>query len=65
MKLVPAILFTLTLLLFASYGQIKNENNTSKRIENYLSELEKVGFYGSVLVELDGEVIISKRLWFQ
>ncbi len=63
MKLFSAILLTLTLFLFTSCGIAKKENDTSIRIENYLSELDKVGFYGSVLVELNGE-IISKGYGF-
>ncbi len=43
-----------------SFSQQKN-----KRIETYLTELEKVGFSGTVLVELDGKKIISKGYGFR
>ena len=46
-----------------SFSQKKNREQsgkTIKKIETYLNEIEKVGFNGTVLVELSGEKIISK-----
>ena len=42
----------------------KNERDTIKKIEAYLSELEKVGFYGSVLVELNNLKVVSNGYGF-
>lgn len=64
MKLIPAILFALAFLLFTSCGQAEKKNNTFEQVDNYLSELDKVGFYGSVLVDLNGEPILSKGYGF-
>lgn len=52
----------LVLILFATItqGQIKKEQKTIQRVETYLSKLEKAGFDGSVLVELNGNKILSK-----
>lgn len=54
----------LILFLFTNCRQDKSENETHQRIENYLSELENVGLNGAVLVELNGELIISKGFGF-
>ena len=43
-----------------SFAQQKNTNQIIKRIETYITELEKVGFSGTVLIELDGKKVISK-----
>ena len=53
-------LITLILLLLFNFGLTKNDDKISEKIDRYLSELEKAGFYGSVLVEVNGEQIISK-----
>lgn len=45
-------------------GQTIDEKKVSKRIDNYLSAMEQVGFYGSVLVAIDGEKVISKGYGF-
>lgn len=45
-------------------GRTNKANETHNRIDSYLSELENVGFYGSVLVELNGEKAISKGYGF-
>ncbi|MCO5242082.1 MAG: beta-lactamase family protein, partial [Chitinophagaceae bacterium] len=63
MKQILTAIIILTTFLFISCGQKIKENDTSIRIENYLSELEKVGFYGTLLVEQNGE-IISKGYGF-
>ncbi|MCZ2846205.1 MAG: serine hydrolase [Candidatus Bathyarchaeota archaeon] len=57
------ILLTIAILILyasTSCAQKKGVNEIDQRINNYLSELEKIGFDGSVLVELNGEKIISK-----
>ncbi|RAR48407.1 serine hydrolase [Flavobacterium lacus] len=46
------------------FGQQKNSTQITKRIETYLTELEKVGFSGSVLVEINGIKVISKGYGF-
>ena len=55
--------FALVVFTSGSYGQTRIEDETIKRINNYLLELEKVGFNGSVLVDLNGDVI-SKGFGF-
>ncbi len=55
-------IITIVMLIFfvsSSCAQKKRDNETIQRINNYLLELEKIGFDGSVLVELNGEKIIS------
>lgn len=61
MRLTFSILFTLISII--SLGQKENLNETSKKINTYLSEIEKVGFNGSVIIELNGE-IYSKGFGF-
>ena len=55
-------LFALIIFISTTFGQAKNES--IKRIENYLSELEQAGFYGSVLVEINNKKVISKGYGF-
>jgi len=43
-----------------SFAQQKNTNKIIKHIETYITELEKVGFSGTVLIEPDGKKVISK-----
>lgn len=52
----------LTLFFFSTlvFTQQTGKNVTVNRINTYLSKLEKTGFYGSVLVEINGEKVISK-----
>lgn len=50
---------------FLSYSQVKNTIEVTNRINTYLSELETVGFSGSVLVELNGNKLISKGYGFR
>lgn len=52
-------------LVFAVHGlgqskTVPGPKSLTNKIENYLEKLERVGFSGSVLVELNGEKIISK-----
>jgi CubicO group peptidase (beta-lactamase class C family) len=55
LTLVLTILFTFQVL-----AQVDSIAKTTKRIETYLTELEKVGFSGAVLVELNGKKVISR-----
>src|SRR5687768_741807 len=57
----------LLLLMIAglSFSQKTNTAQTTGRIENYLNEIEKVGFSGTVLVELNGKKVISKGYGFR
>jgi CubicO group peptidase (beta-lactamase class C family) len=64
MKQILTTIITLTLIIFSNCRQPIRENETTKRVDNYLSELGKVGFYGSVLVELNGDLIVSKGYGF-
>ena len=64
-KLKNAIIAFLLLLMIGniSFSQKKNVEQTAKtikKIETYLNEIEKVGFTGTVFVELNGEKKISK-----
>jgi len=53
--------FALTILLSCQvFAQVDHTANTTRRIEGYLSELEKVGFSGAVLLEINGKNVISK-----
>nr|WP_315203670.1 serine hydrolase [uncultured Flavobacterium sp.] len=59
------ILTVMIMLCYAiSFGQVKNSAKKTKQINTYLTELEKVGFSGSVLVEINGKVAISKGYGF-
>ncbi|MGB3343123.1 MAG: serine hydrolase [Aequorivita sp.] len=58
-KISIAILMTLFFHTI-SFAQQKNTNQITERIETYITELEKVGFSGTVLIELDGKKVISK-----
>ena len=53
-------------MLFTSaiFGQIGNISKTTKRMNNYLTELEKIGFSGTVHVVLNGKPVISKGFGF-
>ncbi len=64
MKQISAIVVLLSLFLFVNCGKTQNNNENYSKIDNYLTQLEEVGFYGSVLVELEGEVLISKGYGF-
>ncbi len=62
MKQFVVILILFNLFFFNSEGQIKIESVL--KIENYLSEMEKIGFNGAVLVAEKGNKIISKGYGF-
>ncbi len=60
----------LLLLITGSFGFSQTKKTepaakTIKRVEKYLNEIEKVGFSGTVLVELNGEKLISKGYGFR
>lgn len=57
-------ILALILTMQINFGQTTKDNETHKRINSYLAELEKVGFYGSVLVEIKGKKVISKGYGF-
>lgn len=59
-----AILMTL-FFYTTSFAQLKNVSEKTKQIETYLSEFEKLGFSGTVLVELNGNKVISKGYGFR
>ncbi|MBL0340059.1 MAG: serine hydrolase [Bacteroidetes bacterium] len=63
-KSLIAVLMTL-LFYTTSFAQLNNVSEKTKRIESYLSELEKDDFYGTVLVEINGNKVISKGYGFR
>jgi len=63
MKTIIATLLISTSLFSSSIGQAAGKD-TVQRINNYLSELNKVGFNGSVLVELNSRKILSSGYGF-
>lgn len=60
MKQILLVAFLTIGFFTISFGHVKNERQITRRIESYLSKIEKVGFSGSVLVELNGKQVISK-----
>lgn len=60
------VVFTVMIILCytISFAQQVRPSKTIKKINIYLTELEKVGFSGSVLVEINGKVAISKGYGF-
>ena len=65
MKQILIVIAFQLLFLKTTFGQASKENDDAvKRIDNYLSKLEEIGFDGSVLVELNGEKRISKGFGF-
>lgn len=61
---IYVILILNLLFYFTTFGQVKNSTKTTKQINTYLTELEKVGFSGTVLVEINGKKVISKGYGF-
>lgn len=64
MKHILRMLVVLTICLGTACGQYTKEPDTSDKIKEYLLALEQVGFYGAVLVELGGEVVVSDGFGF-
>ena len=59
------LIFIINLLFcIATFAQAENSVKTTKQINTYLTELEKVGFSGTVLVEINGSKVISKGYGF-
>lgn len=63
-KQILVNLMVLVLFVSTSRAQTNIPNGTAQRIESYILELEKIGFDGSVLIELEDEKIISKAYGF-
>lgn len=60
MKYILASISFLFLVSTFVYAQELDKKLAVDRINSYLSKLEKAGFYGSLLVEINGEKLISK-----
>lgn len=59
------ITFALTILFnLQLFAQVAHSAKRTKEINTYLLDLEKVGFSGAVLVELNGNKVISKGYGF-
>lgn len=60
------LIFTVLIMLCYTilFAQVENSTKKTKQINTYLNELEKVGFSGTVLVEINGKVAISKGYGF-
>lgn len=52
------------LFCIVTFAQVENSAKTTKHIKTYLTQLEKVGFSGTVLVEINGNKVISKGYGF-
>ena len=65
MKRISIAIFMTLLFNTTSFAQLKNSSEVISRIESYLTEYEKLGFAGTVLIELDGTVVISKGYGFR
>lgn len=61
---ISTLLLFIILFAFTNCKQTKTDSITYTRIDSYLSELQKVGFNGSVLIFIDGEPLISKGYGF-
>lgn len=59
MKNTVSTMLALMLFIFLGFSQDQSKEETSKKINNYISELDKIGFNGSLLVELNDELLIS------
>lgn len=66
-NIVVSFLFVLIIssICFSQTKNTKETAKTIKKIEAYLGEIEKVGFAGTVLVEINGEKAISKGYGFR
>lgn len=66
-KYFIAALFVLLFLNNSVFAQKNTESpaKTVKKIENYLDQIEKLGFSGSVLVEIGGRKVLSKGYGFR
>lgn len=60
MKKITVTFIINFLFCFVTFAQVENSTKTTKRINTYLTELEKAGFSGTVLIEINGNKVISK-----
>lgn len=60
MKIISITILIIVFFYSISFAQQKNDSEITKRIETYLTEFEKAGFAGTVLVEIDGKKVISR-----
>ena len=60
MKKISIAILIIMFFFRISFSQQKNDSEIYNRIENYLTEFEKLGFSGTVLIELSGKKVISK-----
>jgi len=65
MKKVSIVIIMTLFFYTILFAQQENFSEITKRIETYLTEFEKAGFSGTVLVELDGKKVISKGYGFR
>jgi CubicO group peptidase (beta-lactamase class C family) len=49
----------------SNFSQTKNTGQTVRKISVYLDKIERVGFNGTLLVELNGKTVISKGYGFR
>jgi CubicO group peptidase (beta-lactamase class C family) len=65
-NLVPvASLLLLIVIPGVSIGQVPDEKKNTARVSDYLNQLEAVGFTGSVLVEINGQKVLSHGYGFR
>jgi CubicO group peptidase (beta-lactamase class C family) len=57
--------FIAIFLFLECCGRIQKDNEITQRMEKYLTEMENAGFFGSVLVALNGEKIVSRGYGFR
>jgi len=60
MKSVLTIFLFLLWIPWSSFSQKIEETETVEKIHKYLSDLEKAGFSGTVLAEINGAPVISQ-----
>jgi CubicO group peptidase (beta-lactamase class C family) len=63
-KVVIAIIITLFSNTL-SLAQQEKSSEITKRIETYLNEFEKLGFAGTILIEIEGHKVLSKGYGFR
>jgi CubicO group peptidase (beta-lactamase class C family) len=64
MKYLFSTLIITLLICFSASAQVKNSAEKTKLIKTYLTELEKIGFSGSVIVDINGKKVISEGYGF-
>lgn len=66
-KIKHIVAIAISLFIFCNFGFSQSYSPSSKtisRIEDYLNKLEKVGLSGTILVEQNGQTLISKGYGF-